>query len=163
MLGFNVTRAPNWFGWTITRAARAQTTAQPVDNRLGRSGSLLNVIHEPFTGAWQRNISVETCENILSSGSLCRVGLISDDISNCIKLVKRTRSTSERDHLALSLHPVPQANRYQTPSVRLAVITNKLLYGNTTILKSASCATSSLPCMPTRRVTPLVTKEGDVW
>ena len=42
-------------GWTITRHKAVEKALQPVDDH----GGWLNLIREPFAGAWQRNLEIQ--------------------------------------------------------------------------------------------------------
>jgi len=157
------------FGFEISRSkASAPPTAYAVDTRL-RWSDWFSVIHEPFTGAWQRNISVESCENILKfSAVYACVGLISDDISKLrIKLVQEDRNGIWNEISSPAFSPVlRKPNRYQTRIQFISQwITSKLLYGNAYILKErdARNVVIAMYVLDPARVIPLVTDEGDVF
>src|SRR5262245_17514480 len=73
----------SWFGRTQTGTAMvkkdAGDTARPVS---AQGMSLWGVIRESFTGAWQRNVTVEPLQNLLAFSAVYScLALISNDIS----------------------------------------------------------------------------------
>lgn len=149
------------FGFEITRK---QFSAVP--------SRVWGVIQESFAGAWQRNIEVESQQNILAfSAVYACVSLIADDISKlCIKLVERDgKIWTENDTPPVLRKP----NRYQT---RLQFInqwmTSKLLHGNTYVLKErnnrggidrSQGGVVAMYVLDPRLVTVLVADDGSVF
>jgi len=109
----------------------------PVPIRSGRSW--WSVIREPFTGAWQRNVSCETTENLCAFSAVATcIGLISSDIAKLrIKLVEFDGWIWEEVLAGSPFLPVlRKPNRYQTRIQFIEQwIISKLLYGNTYVLK----------------------------
>ena len=159
------------FGFNITRskAAAPPPTATAVDTRARWMDLARRDIHEPFTGAWQRNISAESCENVLKfSAVYACVDLIASDISKLrIRLVQRQGNDIWTETTSPAFSPVlRKPNRYQTRIQFMSQwITSKLLYGNAYILKERDQrnVVVALYVLDPSRVTPLVTSEGDVW
>jgi HK97 family phage portal protein len=152
-------------GFTTTNAPLAQSASTVY----GMMGWLSGIIRESFAGAWQKNIVVESKQNILAfSAVYACVSLIADDISKLrIKLVSKQSSGVwvEIEHSAFS--PVlRKPNRYQTRIQFLSEwITSLLLHGNTYVLKSRDnrqIVTEMYVLNPTG-VTPLVAEDGSVY
>jgi HK97 family phage portal protein len=158
-------------GFDITRKAKPPADARQVGNGgwYGASWNSLGRIMEPFTGAWQRNIEAECCENLLKfSAVYACVGLISDDISKLrIKLVQRNASDIWTETASAAFSPVlRKPNRYQSRIQFLSQwIVSKLLWGNAYILKERDQrnVVTALYVLDPARVVPMVTPEGAVW
>jgi HK97 family phage portal protein len=155
------------FGLTITKAAPAATLV-PVRSY---SSSFLSTIRESFTGAWQKNIEIESPQNILAFSAVYTcVSLIADDISTLrIKLTESlpdgTWPEVETGSPWLPVYRKP--NRYQTRIQFLSQwITSKLLTGNTYILKERDDQrkiVTSLYILNPERVKVLVGEDGSVY
>lgn len=125
---------------------------------------------EPYTGAWQRNLSVDKKADTLLRNSAvyaCVTG-ISGDISKMrIKLDRNedgiwTEITNNEPHIPVLRRPNHYQNRIQF--LRQWVL-SKLLYGNAYILKerdNRNIVKALYPLDP-QRVTPMVTEDGDVF
>ena len=113
---------------------------------LQRPMGILGIIQESFPGAWQRNIEVDSCENILKfSAVYACVSLISDDISKLrIKLVQLDDNQIWNEVTNAAFSPVlRKPNRYQTHIQFLSQwIVCKLLWEMSTSSSSATRATS---------------------
>lgn len=125
-------------------------------------------IHEPFTGAWQRNLEIRL-ENVLQFSTVYAcVTLIASDIG---KLPLNYVEKNEQDIWEPAENPafspvLRKPNRYQTRQRFIEQwCTSKLVHGNTYILKERdqrNVVTDMYildPCL-TR---PLVAKDGSVW
>lgn len=159
-------------GFDITRSkARAPADVRQVPavrdagwNRLS-SGS----VSESFTGAWQRNIAIDSTENVLKfSAVYACVDLIASDISKLrIKLVEVDGDGIWNETTSGAFSPVlRKPNRYQTRIQFMSQwITSKLLHGNTYVLKQrdARNVVTAMYVLDPMRVTPMVTPEGAVW
>jgi HK97 family phage portal protein len=164
-------------GFEISRTKAAVGPTQLVPAMIGPSGgwsgwlsSWSSVISESFAGAWQRNITVESSENILKfSAVYACVSLISDDIS---KLRIKVIEDDDEDGIWIETHrsafsPVlRKPNRYQTCIQFLSQwIACKLLNGNVYVLKErdARNVVIAMYVLDPSRVTPLVAEDGSVF
>lgn len=155
------------FGFEIGRA-KAALGGLPIPV----NPSFFGVIRESFAGAWQRNIEVENRTNLLAfSAVYACVSLISEDISKLRwRLMERLENSAVWTEV---MRDTPYArvlkkpNPYQTRIQFIAQwILSKLLYGNTYVLKRRSTAhgiVTEMYVLDPRRVTPLVTVDGEVW
>jgi len=158
----------NLLGYQITKAA--PPTATPVPSP-SRSRTLFQTVRESFTGAWQRNVEVESTENLLAFSAVYScISLISDDISKLrIKLVAQDDDNiwNEIDGFSPYNAVLIKPNRFQTRIQFLSQwITSKLMYGNTYILKGdydLRGIVTGLYILDPRLVTPLVADDGSVW
>ena len=113
-------------------------------------------IHEPFTGAWQRNKEIEYETSIAYPTLYACVNRIVSDIE---KMPFEAREGKLPEVLRAP-------NHYQTASqFRAAWIMSKLLCGNTYILLSRDSAgrVESLHVLDWRKVTPAVSNSGAVF
>ena len=130
--------------------------------------SLWNVIREPFTGAWQRNVSWTPTDALTSSPVFACVTTISSDIGKLRIMLTEETSPGIWDEVENPAYsPVlRKPNHYQ---IRIEFveqwITSKLLWGNAYILKERDVrgVVSSLYVLDASRVTPQVTPAGDVY
>lgn len=157
LLGFEVNR---------TKAAISATVV-PV-SALGNF-SFFSKISEAWSGAWQRNIELESSQNILKfSAVYACISLISDDIAKLrIKLLRDTGGDIWEESTSASFSPVlRKPNRYQTRIQFLSQwITSKLLHGNAYILKQRDerKIVVAMYVLDPRRITPLVAEDGAVF
>ncbi len=156
------------FGLEITKAAVGVTTV-PV-SALGRWTWLSRLGGgDTFPGAWQRNLDVDTTENILKfSAVYACVSLIAGDISKLrIKLVRNRGDGVWSEVVVPAFSPVlRKPNRYQTRIQFLAQwVISKLLSGNVYVLKErdARNVVSAMYVLDPQRVTPLVAPDGAVY
>lgn len=158
-------------GFDITRQQKSVVSVTDI-SRLGNSGwvgSMVSRISESFAGAWQRNIEVETTQNILKfSAVYACVSLISDDIAKLrIKLVKDDGTGIWVETTSSAFTPVlRKPNRYQTRIQFMSQwIVCKLLNGNVYVLKDydARGAVTSMFILDPQRCTPLVSEDGAVF
>lgn len=127
-------------------------------------------IHEPFSGAWQRNITQDTTENILAFSAVyaCVTGIAADIGKMRIKLDRNNNGIWEEITAGSPWLPVlRKPNHYQTRIKFLEQwIVSKLLYGNAYVLKQRQDRrglVTALYVLDPRRVTPLVADNGDVY
>lgn len=155
------------FGLTISRTKAAVPPTTMPTNITSRGG-WWPVSREPFSGAWQRNISWQM-EDVLGFGAVYAcVTLIASDIGKIrIKLVELDANGiwTERESPAFS--PVlRKPNHYQ---IRIKFIeqwlTSKLIHGNTYVLKQRDQrgVVTALYVLDPQRVRPLVAANGDVY
>lgn len=134
-------------------------------------------IQEPFTGAWQRNLSTSQQSNnplVFSAVYACVTGIASDIAKNRIKLTENENGiweeiTEEDTHgnaqAAPWLRLLEKPNHYQT---RLKFIEqwmlSKLIHGNTYILKRRRAGeVIALYVLDPRCVTVLVAEDGGIF
>lgn len=155
------------FGLQISR----EKGLSPVYQSGGMFGGMWGSVREPFAGAWQRNITAETRQNLLAfSAVYACVSLIADDIAKLrIKLMEQDGdgiwSEVRRDSPFVPILTKP--NRYQTRIQFLCRwIVSKLLHGNTYVYKARNDLrglVTALYVLDPRLVTPLVADDGSVW
>lgn len=153
------------FGLSITRA-KALAGASPVGMR---SGGWLPIIHEPFTGAWQRNVEVNP-NQVLNYSTVFRcIGLISSDIAKLrIRLVEQDSNGIWNEVEANSpFWPVlRKPNRYQNRlQFFVSWMESKLINGNTYVLKERDQRgiVTNLYVLDPNLVTVLVADDGSVY
>ena len=152
-------------GFELTRVkAQPPEGLQSVNDR----GGWFPIINEPFTGAWQRNISLRS-ENVLASAAVFScITLIASDVAKCRPQIV------EQDHNRIwnevTLEPfsrlLTKPNGFQN---RIKFFENwvvsKLVHGNTYALKSrnAQRKVEELYILEPKRVKPLVAPDGAVY
>jgi HK97 family phage portal protein len=149
------------FGLSITRAKALQSVA---DNR----GAWFPLVHEPFTGAWQRNMEVNADTALAYSAVYSCVTLIASDIGKLrIRLVEQDRHGIWKEAENPSFSPVlRKPNRYQT---RIKFfenwITSKIIHGNTYVLKVRDNrnVVSAMYILDPCRTRVLVADDGSVF
>ena len=127
-----------------------------------------SVIHEPFAGAWQRNIEVKADTALSYSAVYACVTLIASDIGKLrLRLVQQDTSGiwTETENPAYS--PVlRKPNRYQTRiNFYMNWITSKLIHGNTYVLKQRDDrnVVTALYVLDPNRTRVLVADDGSVF
>jgi HK97 family phage portal protein len=155
----------NLLGLTIER----QKALAPVQSRPLWNG-IFGTIKEAFTGAWQKNIEVETTENILAfSAVYACISLIANDISKLrLKLTEQVEGIWEEitEGSTAFLPVIRKPNRYQTRIQFVSQwIVSKLIHGNSYILKVRDnrSVVVALFVLDPRLVTPLVSDDGSVY
>lgn len=154
-------------GLTVSRQkATPPPGTQAVPAR--RSG-FWGVVFESFTGAWQKNIEVDSREDLLANGAVFScVSVITGDIAKMrIKLVKRANGiwkeiTEGSPYLAVLKKP----NRWQNHiQFKEQWIQSKLLAGNAYILKQRDNRNmiAALYVLNPLNVTPMVAPDGAVY
>ncbi len=139
--------APNYWGWLWGGAVR-----------------------EPYAGAWQRNITPDTRENLLAfSAVYACVSLIAEDIAKLRpRLMEQEASGhwAEVDRVSPFAAVLRKPNAYQT-RIQFFVtwVVMKLLYGNAYVLKERDARGSvrALYVLDSRFVTVKVANSGDVF
>lgn len=126
------------------------------------------LVHEPFTGAWQRN-QEKRFGTVLTYATLYAcINRIASDIGKLPFKIQATNADGiardardAKQQLALLRRP----NHYQTESqFRESWILSKLLSGNTYVLLARSGgAVESMHVLDWRRVMPMVTESGAVF
>lgn len=165
------------FGLSITRnkstVEATKATGMDLVTRLPTPqnnwlGSWLGSIHEPFAGAWQRNVGANVPDVMGHSTAWACVTLIASDIAKLRPtLIEEVEDGiwEETDNSAYS--PVlRKPNHYQN---RIQFLTcwmlSKLLYGNTYVLKErdGSNKVRALYVLDPNRVSVLVAADGGVF
>lgn len=153
---------------SLIRKAAVEVTSWP-------SLTLSNVtwpprINEPFSGAWQRNITPDSQTSILAFSAVfaCVTGIASDVAKMRIKLTEEVDGiykeiTKDSPWLPVLRKPNRYQNRIQFIS---DWIVSKLLYGNAYVLKERKDKRGIVTAMYVLNpmlVTPLVTEDGSVY
>lgn len=126
-------------------------------------------IHEPFTGAWQRNITADPQTSILAFSAVfsCVTGIAGDVAKMRIKLTENVDGIFEEITTGSPWLPVlRKPNRYQNRIQFISDwIVSKLLYGNTYVLKErdARGIVNAMYVLNPLLVTPLVADDGSVY
>lgn len=137
---------------------------RPADNR----GSWLGLIRESFAGAWQQNVEIKTDSVLAFSAVFSCITLIAADIGKMrLKLMEMDGNGIWEETTSPVLTSVlRKPNHFQTRIKFLEYwITSKLIHGNAYALKKRDShgAVTGLYLLDPRRVTPLVSDEGDVF
>jgi HK97 family phage portal protein len=154
------------FGLEITKAA-----VPPVDlTAFDSSHGWWPIIHEPFTGAWQRNIEAESPKNMLGFVAVyASVSHICADVGKLrVKLVRLDDNgiwTEVREQSPFQ--PVlRKPNAYQTRiQFYMQWLASKLLTGNTYVWKERDQrgVVTALYVLDPHRVVPKVAEDGTIW
>ena len=152
----------------VSNALTVRAVPDGLQRPLDRGRWWTSLVKEPFTGAWQRNIS-ESRESIVRFGAIySAVTLISSDIAKLrVKLVERDadRIWSEVEVPAFS--PVlRKPNKWQNRvKFYQQWVISKLLHGNTYVLKERDLrgVVVAMYILDPTRVKPLVAPNGDVY
>jgi len=153
-------RLPGGFELSIRR------TVTPVPSSSPRGDGWIPVVHEPFMGAWQRNLDISNDTALSYAPVFACVDLLSSD---CAKLRWRLVEFTdgvwlEADNPAYAVLKSP--NRYQVPLQFVQQwMVSKLVHGNTYVLKQRDQrgVVKALYVLDPQRVQPLVASDGSVW
>ena len=164
ILGLSITRR----GTVDASKAADLVTHIPAASRASGWFSWWPTIHEPFAGAWQRNISLSVDTVLAHSTAWACVTLIANDIAKMrVKLVEEDEDgiCTEVENSAYS--PVlRKPNHYQN---RIQFFKSweisKLTRGNSYALKERDSrgVVTALYLLDAARVTPLVAANGDIF
>lgn len=128
------------------------------------------VIREPFTGAWQRNIQIDSTSAVLAfSAVYACVAIIAGDIAKLrCKLTELTKDGIwiEVTRVSPFAAVLETPNRYQTRVQFFeSWMTSLLLFGNTYIYKErdARGIVTDMYVLRPDRVIPCVASDGSVW
>lgn len=125
-------------------------------------------IHEPFTGAWQKNME-ESAESLLTQHAVYAcITLIASDIATCrVRLVEQDENDIWNEVRNSAHSPVlAKPNNYQTRIQFFeSWMVSKLTSGNTYVLKRRDNrrVVDALYVLDPRRTRPLVAPNGDVY
>ena len=134
-----------------------------------RSNGLWGIIRESFTGAWQKNVEVDSRSCVLAfSAVYACVSIISNDIAKL--RCKLTELTPDGIWVEVLNSPfcgvLRKPNRFQTRIQFFSYwVISLLLYGNTYVLKERdkNGIVRALYVLQGDRVTPCVANDGSVW
>jgi HK97 family phage portal protein len=132
------------------------------------SGGWLSLIREPWTGAWQKNITISVDTALTYSAVFRCISLIASDIAKMrIKLVRLTDAGVWEETENPAFSPVlRKPNRWQTHIQFFANwVESKLVFGNAYILKErdARNVVTRLYVLDPQRVTVLVAPDSSVY
>lgn len=150
-------------GLAITKASPPQSLSS-VDGSRG----WWPIIREAFTGAWQRNITVNATTALANPVLFRCVSLIASDIAKMrCRLVSQDDNGIWEEVENSAFSPVlRKPNRYQN---RIQFFTtwmqSKLIHGNTYVLKARDNrgVVTALYVLDPMRVKPMVVGDGSVW
>lgn len=154
------------FGFEITRTKAQAGAVSTVDS--GRSW--FSLIREPWGGAWQSAVSIQSPKDILAFSAVfsCTTGIASD-VGKLRPRVLQKRDDGtcvEVPEVSPLAAPLLRPNHYQTTVqfVTLWVVT-KLLWGNVYGIKErdARGMVRAVYILDPQRVTPLITEAGDIY
>lgn len=151
------------FGFEVTRA-KAQTLSS-----VSSAGGWMNLIREPFSGAWQAVMPAASPREILAySAVFSCVTIIASDISKLeIDLTRETSDGIEEEVRNSPYLPVlTKPNHYQTRLKFMEQwVVSKLLFGNAYVLKQrdARGIVTAMYLLDPMKVTVLVADSGDVF
>jgi HK97 family phage portal protein len=137
-------------------------------NPLSTQGGWWPVVHEPFTGAWQRNVEISASSALSYFAVYACYRLITTDIGKlCLRLVEQDSHGVWTETESAAFSPVlRKPNSYQTINKYVEqYIGSKLLHGNAYVLKARDQrgVVTGLFVLDPTRVTPLVTPDGAVY
>ena len=150
------------FDWL--KGNKSASTAQPIRN----GGGEWVTIHEPFTGAWQRNqeIEISRSEQMQHTAVFSCVSLISRDIGKLKIKTKREVDGVKQEVSSSMAKLLKKPNHYQTTQQFFeAWATSKLTNGNTYVLKVRNIYGElwRLIILNPDRVMPLVDEDGNIY
>jgi HK97 family phage portal protein len=155
------------FGLEIRRADAVEERSYSSVPSSG--GGWYPLVHEPYTGAWQRNDSWQL-ESVLSHPTVYRcVNLIASDIAKMrtklVELMDREKDLWVEVESGAFSPVLRQPNRYQTPAqFKKNWIISRLIHGNTYILleRDNRDVVIRMYVLDPNSVRPVVTEDGDV-
>ncbi len=157
-------------GWQVPFTKGWQSMVTDISPLLPpRSAGVVGLVREPFAGAWQRNMERDDRPSLLANSAVFAcISRISDDISKLrVRLVIRNNGIWEEVQRQSPFWQVlRRPNNYQTRiQFMSAWLTSKLVFGNAYILKvrDARGIVVQLHVIDPRKVTPLITEDGDVY
>jgi HK97 family phage portal protein len=154
--------------WRATHRPPRQKALGNLQSVTPGSGGWINLVREPFTGAWQRNLEAST-DTVLTYSAVFRcIGLISSDIAKLrMRLVRKDANGIWREEDNPAFSPVlRKPNRYQTRIQFFASwVESKLVHGNTYVLKGrdARNVVTSMYVLNPELVTVLCAPDGTIF
>jgi len=151
------------FGRTLTLSTKGLQLSP-----LSSQGGWWPLVHEPFTGAWQRNVELSASSALSYFAVWACYRLITTDIGKlCLRLVEEDQYGVWTATESPAFSPVlRKPNRYQTINKYVEqYIGSKLLHGNAYVLKGRDQrgVVNALYVLDPSRVTPMVTPDGAVY
>lgn len=155
------------FGLTVSRAPAVATTEKAITS-VPSGGGWSSIIRESFSGAWQRNVTVDQGAVWAFHAAWACATLIASDVAKLrTKLVQQDASgvwseTSSPAYSPVLRKPNAFQNRIQFWEHWML---SKLLHGNTYVLKQRDNrnVVIGLHVLPPARVRPLVADDGSVF
>ena len=140
----------------------------PVPSAPASRGPWYPIVNEPYTGAWQQNVSIQTDTAVAYSAVYACVTLIAQDIGKLgLRLMKQDDDEIWSPIESSAFSPVlRKPNRYQTRIKFIEQwVVSKLVHGNTFVLKERDQrgVVVALYVLDAKRVIPMVTVSGDVY
>lgn len=152
---------------TLMGALTTTKMLQPVPTRGGGGGGWVNLIREPFTGAWQRNMELSNDTVLAQTTVFSCVTMIAGDIAKVPWGLREYKGniwvpTDNPAYSAVLRKPNTFQNDQQ---FRESWQLSKMIYGNALILKGRDQrgVVNRLWVLNWRCVQPLVTDSGDVY
>ena len=150
----------NWRNWFTSN--KNINTAMPVNT----ANNNWQTIHEPFTGAWERNQELKITDTLSSYAVFSCISLISKDVGK-LHLITKTEEDGIKTNIKLDkLNVLNKPNTYQTTQQFFeAWVTSKTTKGNTYVLKIRDVYgdIEQLIVLDPDKVTPCVDPEGLVY
>lgn len=150
---------------TLLGMGDASKSLQPIPTRGG--GGWMNLIQEPFTGAWQRNLEQSNDTILHQTTVFACITLIAGDVSKLSWGLRRREGRVWRDVSNPAYDPVLRApNSFQnSQQFRESWLLSKLIWGNTYILKGRDSrgVVNRMWVLNPNFVQPLVTEMGEVY
>lgn len=154
--------------WRATHRPPRQKALGNLQSSTPGSGAWINLVRESFSGAWQRNIEVNT-DTVLTNSAVFRcISLISSDIAKLrMRLVRKDANGIWREEDNPAFSPVlRKPNRYQTRiQFFRAWVESKLIHGNSYILKGrdARNVVTSMYVLNPELITVLAAPDGSIF
>jgi len=131
-------------------------------------GGWMSLIHEPFAGAWQRNLEIDQTTVLSFHAVFSCISLIASDISKMpVRLMRRDsngiwKENNNGSTARIYTRPNAFQNRMQFFECWL---NSKLCHGNTVVLKIRNTRgeITELRILDWNKVTPLVADDGSVF
>lgn len=154
-------------GFEITRQGKGGEKAASL-NPLGTRSGWFPLIRESFPGAWQANVEIDHDSVVSFHAVYACISLIASDVAKLrVKLVRQDDAgvwseIENASHSPVLRKPNPFQNRIQFWEHYML---SKLSHGNAYVLKRRDNrnVVIGLYVLDPRRVTPLVTEDGDVY
>jgi HK97 family phage portal protein len=158
----------------VTKAAVSAVSSIFGDTSAARAPRGLRgwgMLHEPYTGAWQRGVEVDPIGGLTANGAVYAcLDLISKDIGKLTPLLLEKTAAGIKvpaDSAAPDWRALRKPNAYQTRNQFFRQwMLSKLMHGNAYALKvreNVRGKVTGLHLLDPRRVTPMVTPDGSVY